>query len=110
MISNVNAITANGLISILLFPYKKKINCQQKDTTYYQSKVQSIFCIPFNHNLIFLTKTNAAIRKNKLINIAATASIIALKMLSCLIKNGLMTPAVNQAAAMVLRNSDKDLS
>lgn len=45
-----------------------------------------------------------------LTDIPAIASIILLMTASCFIKKGEITPAVNQAAAMVLRNSDKDLS
>ena len=49
-------------------------------------------------------------RKNRVMAIAIPARINAFKKLSGLINNGEITPAENQAAATVFRNSDKALS
>ncbi len=101
------AIIAKGLLnrSILFSPYKKKIQNNQKNTAYDGCIVKSIFYIPFYHNFTFLTKYKEA-NKNDIENIIAILpKVIIVVTLSTLTKNGEITPAVNQAAEMVFKNS-----
>lgn len=95
--------------SILFSVPKKKIQNNQENATYYGSIIKSIFCIPFYHIFIFLTKDSDQYKKENANIKEITPNRIVNDRFSGLRKNGDMTPAVNQAAAMVFKNSDNAL-
>lgn len=103
------AIVPKGLMCILFSVSKKKIQNNQENTTYYGSIIKSIFCVPFYHIFILLTKDSDQYKKEKAKTKDTTPKRIVNDRFSGLRKNGEITPAVNQAAAMVFKNSDNAL-
>lgn len=67
-------------------------------------------CAPINHILIFLTRNSDQNKKEKVNNNDIDARSIVVAIFSGFKKNGDITPAVNQAAATVFKNSDSALS
>lgn len=82
----------------------------QKQASNDGGEIISIFEIPFNHDLTPSSKDNAQRNVAQVINNPAITNDINFNGDSGLVKKGEIIPAVNQAAATVLANSESDLS
>lgn len=92
-----------------LSPYKKEVHHNRKNSTGNSRQPKSISKIRFDHDLTPLTNNKAKLRKTyEKVNPAIKNSNFSDDEL--LAKNGATIPPVNQAAAMVLKNSDTTLS
>ena len=92
-----------------LSPYKKEVHHNRKNSTSNSRQPKSISKVRFNHALTPLTNNIAKLRKTyEKVNPAAKKSNFSDDEL--LVKNGATIPPVNQAAAIVLKNSDTTLS
>ncbi|MFH1280882.1 MAG: hypothetical protein ABII08_04715, partial [Candidatus Beckwithbacteria bacterium] len=101
-------ITLNQHLSSLS-PYKQEIHNKSKNTTSDSGQPKSIGKIQFNHDLTSLTKNKAKLRNTyEKVNPATKNNNFS--DVEILAKNGATTPPVNQATAIVLKNSDKTLN
>ena len=106
--NNQPKITLNQHLTSLS-PYKKEVHHNRKNAAGNSRQPKSISKVRFNHALTPFTNKIAKLRKTyEKVNPAAKKSNFSDNEL--LAKNGATIPPVNQAAAMVLKNSDTTLS